>query len=432
MTGIRDEPRTAGAARLREIATGLSATGLVARLHRTRAGTDLTGTLRLPGRCEIEVIADEDGYTELRYWASLGRPATAAVATIASLLEVLTASRCLACLARPSGEPVAGYDGAVTECAEGSGMAGPQDHLTEQGRIPDQARPYEADNPHDARVRPDDLQGRLERLPINHPSSPYRDDGSHKPPPPDLSQYELPLPDEFADSLAEDRACIGPDGSWSSKDCHLTPDESHAADQGLAKRRDAEGRDVDGNYGDNGLTPAIRRVAAKLDCGALVEDTEKYALKEPDRFKERLAELIKDEPDKPVEQHVDEIHDGIRYTFVSDCEDYVHTVNQATVILKDTGFELGVRKNTWANDEYKGVNTRWRDHESGCRFEVQFHTHESWQVKQATHSAYARIQDTRTPTEERERLRAYQREISSALALPPEWESITNYRKEGW
>jgi hypothetical protein len=129
---------------------------------------------------------------------------------------------------------------------------------------------------------------------------------------------------------------------------------------------------------------------------------------------------------------VDEIHDGIRYTFVSDREDYVYTVSQATTILKDSGFELGVRKNTWGNDEYKGVNTRWRDHESSCRFEVQFHTHESWQVKQATHSCYARIHDTRTSAPEKERLRAYQREISSSLMLPPGWDSITDYRKEGW
>jgi hypothetical protein len=176
----------------------------------------------------------------------------------------------------------------------------------------------------------------------------------------------------------------------------------------------------------------MRRVEAQLDCGMLVEDTERFALKDPDRFKEKLFEQIRDEPDKSVEQHVDEIHDGIRYTFVSDCDDYIRTVSQATDILKANGYELGVRKNEWSNDEYKGVNTRWRDHESGCRFEVQFHTHESWQVKQATHHAYTRIHDTRTPTDERERLRAYQREISSGLALPAEWERITNYRKEGW
>jgi hypothetical protein len=252
-----------------------------------------------------------------------------------------------------------------------------------------------------------------------------------------LDKYELPLPDEsepFAssDSLAEDEVCIGRDGSWHWKDCHLNPEEARVADDGLAKRREAEGRIADGTYGALGLTPAMRRVEAQLDYGALVEDTEKYALKTPDRFKEKLYELIRDEPDKTAEQHVNEIHDGIRYTFVCEGEGYVQMVSQATAILKENGFELGVRKNTWSNDEYKGVNTRWQDHESGCRFEIQFHTYESWQVKQATHNAYTTVHDTRTPAYERERLRAYQREISSSLVLPPGWESITDCRKEGW
>ena len=301
-----------------------------------------------------------------------------------------------------------------------------------QDRAAEPWEPNGADRPHEAPAPEADLTARSDCLPPGHPSSPYRDDGSRKPPPPDLAEYELPLPNDASDLTATDQARIAPDGSWAWKDCHLTPEESRAADEGLAKRHDAAGREVDGNYGDRGLTPAMRRVEAGLDCGALVEDTEKYALKEPDRFKEKLYELIRDEPDKPVDQHVDEIHDGIRYTFVSDQDDYVNTVNQATAILRDKGFDLGVRKNTWPNDEYKGVNTRWLDHASGCRFEVQFHTHESWRVKQATHSAYAQIHDTRTPTAERERLRAYQREISSSLVLPPGWESITNYRKEGW
>lgn len=304
-----------------------------------------------------------------------------------------------------------------------------------QDRTAEQPEFREADGPSETQPSQADLRARLEHLPVGHPSSPHRDDGFRKPL--DLSKYELPLPNEHdspaqPEPLAEGGACIGPDGSWSWKDCRLTPDESRAADLGLAKRHDAEGRDADGNYGDHGLTPAMRRVEAQLDCGGLVEDTVKYALKEPDRFKEKLFELIRDEPDKSVEQHVDEIHDGIRYTFVADNHDYVRTVSQATDILKADGFELGVRKNEWANDEYKGVNTRWQDHKSGCRFEVQFHTHDSWQVKQATHAAYTRIHDTRTPTDERERLRAYQREISSSLALPVGWESITNYRREGW
>ena len=112
-------------------------------------------------------------------------------------------------------------------------MTGPHDHLAEQGRIPDQARPHAADNPHYAQVHPDDLQARLERLPLNHPSSPYRDDGSRKTPPPDLTDYELPLPDDPdspADPDLPDQPRSAPDGSWDWKASHLTAEQAHAAE----------------------------------------------------------------------------------------------------------------------------------------------------------------------------------------------------------
>ncbi len=39
----------------------------------------------------------------------------------------------------------------------------------------------------------------------------------------------------------------------------------------------------------------MRRIEAVLEHGQLVPDTEKFALKSPDRFKEKLASLIADE-----------------------------------------------------------------------------------------------------------------------------------------
>src|SRR5262249_60305406 len=53
----------------------------------------------------------------------------------------------LADVARRAEGPVAGYDGAVTERAEGSGMPGPQNHLAEQGRVRDGSRLTAADAP---------------------------------------------------------------------------------------------------------------------------------------------------------------------------------------------------------------------------------------------------------------------------------------------
>jgi hypothetical protein len=296
----------------------------------------------------------------------------------------------------------------------------------------------EVDAPLEAEVPHTDLHGRLERLPVEHPSSSYRSDGSREPPPPDLADRELPLPDDLPSDAdqpdphlpTEDAARIDPDGSWHWKGRDLSPERSRIADQALATCREAEGRDADGNYGDHGLTPAMRRIEAQLDHGHLAEDTEQNALKKPDRFKEKLAKLVIRYPGESAETLAAEIHDGVRYTFVSNTEHYIENFWNTSARLQETGFELLFRENNWGNDEYKGVNTRWRDPNSGLPFEVQVHTHESLNAKEQTHKAYARINDTQTPIEEVESLRQYQREVSAHIPLPHGWEGIPDYRKE--
>ncbi len=82
---------------------------------------------------------------------------------------------------------------------------------------------------------------------------------------------------------AADEAHTTADGGWAWKSLRLDPPANHVADQQLAARRTAEGD----------ITPAIRRVEAQLDHGSLIPDTEKFALKSPDRFKEKLAKLMR-------------------------------------------------------------------------------------------------------------------------------------------
>ncbi len=45
------------------------------------------------------------------------------------------------------------------------------------------------------------------------------------------------------------------------------------------------------------------------------------------------------------------------------------------------------------HDEYRGINSQWRDSQTGHRFEVQFHTVPSFEAKQVTHGAYERLRD---------------------------------------
>ena len=60
--------------------------------------------------------------------------------------------------------------------------------------------------------------------------------------------------------------------------------------------------------------------------------------------------------------------------------------------LKSAGYEMYYTKNSWSDAEYKGINTRWVTPE-GQRFEVQFHTPESFHAKhEVTHKAYEHLQ----------------------------------------
>jgi hypothetical protein len=89
----------------------------------------------------------------------------------------------------------------------------PADKAAKQERQPDQVSRDGVDAQREVRVPQSDLQGRAEQLPIAHPSSPYSDDGSRRPPPPDLAELELPLPGESAtetQAKAEQRDNVEP------------------------------------------------------------------------------------------------------------------------------------------------------------------------------------------------------------------------------
>ena len=229
-----------------------------------------------------------------------------------------------------------------------------------------------------------------------------------------------------------DQPRFADEGGWTWKGLELGPEANRAADEGLAVRQAAEGRDAEGNYGEAGLTPAMRRVEAELEHGTLVPDTEKFALKSPDRFKEKLAKMISLEPDVAPGDHVVMIHDGIRYTFVFEDQFYATGVRATESRLAGNGYALIERKPSWSGEEYKGINSQWRDADSGQLFEVQFHTHgelggEATDPRDRTRRF--RIQST-TP-EERTRLRDYQRVVAASVPMPPGVLELPPYKEEG-
>jgi len=98
--------------------------------------------------------------------------------------------------------------------------------------------------------------------------------------------------------------------------------------------------------------------------------------------------------------------------------------------LERCGYEMYYSENHWSNPEYKGINSRWITAD-GQRFEVQFHTTESFHAKhEVTHKAYERLRDPATSDSERLELRAFQREVSSWIPIPPRAAVIPDYKKE--
>jgi hypothetical protein len=221
------------------------------------------------------------------------------------------------------------------------------------------------------------------------------------------------------------------DGRWKWKGLELDPEANRIAEAGLAARRQVEGRDAEGDYGEAGITPAMRRIEAELQHGTLVPDTERFALKSSERFKEKLAKMISLEPDVAPGDLAAKIHDGIRYTFLFEDEFYSEGVNEAENRLNDKGYTLVWRKPSWSGEEYKGINSQWRDTGSGQLFEVQFHTPASWDAKQRTHDSYEKIESPATTPEERTRLRAYEREVAASVPVPPGALDFIPYKAEG-
>jgi hypothetical protein len=158
----------------------------------------------------------------------------------------------------------------------------------------------------------------------------------------------------------------------------------------------------------------------------------KHRLKDEDRLCEKIAPVLEVEPQTTAAAALREIPDAIRYTYCFEHEKYTKGYYDIKERYEGRGHEMYYSQNHWTDLEYKGINTRWVTLE-GQRFEVQFHTPESFHAKHyVTHPAYERLRNSATSDKEREELKEFQREVSSWVRVPDDATSIPNYRKEGF
>jgi len=306
-----------------------------------------------------------------------------------------------------------------------------------------------------------DLRQRLERLPPGHPSSLRSDAPDHdqsrgvrdpdRPTPAEASGQDSRAdreakPDRQADAVkrnywsevprflrawaehlrrwpAERVTAVvdrsrDPEGSWRGDgNQYLNPEQHAQSNDVIAGVRRTERR----------LTEHVREAERDNTCSGWLEGFE-FRCKGDERLKEKFAESVRIAPAKAPEDVIREIPDTIRYTFCFDPASYSDGYRDVKQRLEACEYRMVYSKNHWRdNPEYKGVNTRWVTSE-GQRFEVQFHTPESYHAKhEVTHNCYERARNRLTERSERRELEAFQREVCSWIAVPDEVASIPDY-----
>src|SRR5271157_4983259 len=176
------------------------------------------------------------------------------------------------------------------------------------------------------------------------------------------------------------------------------------------------------------ISPALRATESQDPDRHLIGFDDR--LKGRDRIKEKVSGTIK-ESNRSPEQAVSLVHDTIRYTFQYREAPYTQGVQTDIERLKDQGFELHKLKNSWSDDQYKGINSQWIEPDTGQQFEVQFHTRISFEAKQLTHSAYERLRTRQADSFEELVLEAFQKKVTAEVPVPPGVDSIPDYPERG-
>jgi hypothetical protein len=172
------------------------------------------------------------------------------------------------------------------------------------------------------------------------------------------------------------------------------------------------------------VSPGMRAVESRDQDRHLIGF--EYRLKGRDRIKDKVAEQM-EEKGRTAHEAVSMVKDAIRFTFAYREELYTDGVRADFRRMQDSGFEHVERRNSWTDDQYKGINSRWREPVTGQMFEVQFHTAISFEAKQITHRAYERVRDPNTSRAELRELRSFQRGVCENVPVPSGAADIPDY-----
>ena len=333
--------------------------------------------------------------------------------------------------------------------------------------------PLPADRAHDAphqqpdlpqEHQQDSLSRRLTTLPDGHPSSPNDEDGAPRKPTVDLRELELvdessdheqrqlqsPPDRTDGDGLSEGRDA----SSWQERlpemralwERHLerwpekpTPSVDRSADEPGSWRGDsglflsaADNKTADrildrARQTEQKLTDSMTAIETEIPGASLVGLM--HRLKHEDRFKDKVAENLALKPGSSADKEASAVSDAVRYTYQLPSDGYTRGYEEACGRLQQDGYSLIRSKNLWAEEQYKGINSRWQT-TTGQLFEIQFHTRDSFEAKQLTHPAYERIRNNLATKEEMGELHQFQELVTRSVSIPSGAAEIPSFQQE--
>jgi hypothetical protein len=122
------------------------------------------------------------------------------------------------------------------------------------------------------------------------------------------------------------------------------------------------------------------------------------------------------DPTLGVEEAGNEVDDVLRYTVVSDDDQYLEVHDRVLDELRRHGVEVVLDRNRWAGPGYRGINVRLRI--GDWRFEVQFHSPASYEAAKATRGYYEERRLASTSEERRGELARLTEAVFSRVPVP--------------
>lgn len=126
-----------------------------------------------------------------------------------------------------------------------------------------------------------------------------------------------------------------------------------------------------------------------------------------------------------LEEISETINDALRYTFILSPENYTKGFHRAIEMLWEAGYFVPERRiwNAWKNfgtefdRGYRGINITVISSQKQI-FELQFHTADSYRLKNETHHFYEEIRDKNISVEREKELVKVMKEKASAVNRP--------------